>query len=67
LHHGQECGTEIEDFIALAECKYHVISNSTFAWWAAYLSGGKVVAPKQWFGTLPYSTEDLLPKSWEVI
>jgi hypothetical protein len=66
----QTCGTELDDFIALAECKEHIISNSTFAWWAAYLSGGKVVAPKEWFaGELSKrcSTKDLLPQNWILI
>jgi hypothetical protein len=68
--HGQTCGTEIEDFISLAECKEHIISNSTFSWWAAYLSNGKVVAPKEWFaGELAKrcSTKDLLPENWILI
>jgi hypothetical protein len=67
---GQTCGTEIEDFIALAECKEHITSNSTFSWWAAYLSNGKVIAPKQWFaGELAKrcSTKDLLPENWILI
>jgi hypothetical protein len=67
---GQTCGTEIEDFISLAECKEHIISNSTYSWWAAYLSGGKVVAPKEWFaGELAKrcSTKDLLPQNWILI
>jgi len=69
-HWGQTCGTEIEDFISLAECKEHIISNSTYSWWAAYLSGGKVVAPKEWFaGELAKrcSTKDLLPENWILI
>jgi hypothetical protein len=66
----QTCGTEIEDFISLAECKEQIISNSTFSWWAAYLSGGKVVAPKEWFaGALAKrcTTKDLLPENWILI
>ena len=64
---GETCGTEIQDFIALAECKEHIISNSTYSWWAAYLSNGNVVAPKEWFaGALAKrcSTKDLLPENW---
>lgn len=67
---GQTCRTEIEDFISLAECKEHIISNSTFSWWAAYLSNGKVIAPKEWFaGELAKrcSTKDLLPENWILI
>jgi hypothetical protein len=65
--YGQTCGTELQDFIALAECKEHIISNSTYSWWSAYLSGGKVVAPREWFaGALAKrcSTKDLLPENW---
>ena len=68
--YNQICGTEIEDFISLAECKENIISNSTYSWWAAYLSGGKVVAPKEWFaGALAKrcSTKDLLPENWILI
>jgi len=33
----------------LRGCKYKVISNSTFSWWAAYVSDGITVAPSRWF------------------
>lgn len=41
--------TEIEDFNLMAGCKGHIIANSSFSWWAAYLSGNKTVAPSEWF------------------
>jgi hypothetical protein len=33
-------------------CRHHVIANSTFSWWSAWLAdeGGMIVAPKNWFG-----------------
>ena len=40
---------EVEDFNMQASCKGHILANSSFSWWVAYIGGGVVVAPKQWF------------------
>lgn len=40
---------EIEDFNAMAGCRGHIIANSSFSWWAAFVGGGKTVAPKNWY------------------
>lgn len=40
---------EIEDFNTMASCKAHIIANSSFSWWAAYVSGNKTVCPSEWF------------------
>lgn len=44
----------------------YLIANSSFSWWAAYLSrnhGCRVIAPEPWFSGLAEPTE-LIPSSW---
>lgn len=39
------------DFFALTAADHIILSNSTFGWWAAWLSRSKdVIYPKNWFG-----------------
>lgn len=47
-------------------CRGYVIANSSFSWWAAFLSestNARVVAPSPWFTGLPEPT-DLIPFNW---
>jgi hypothetical protein len=64
--HFIENQTDIQDFIMMAKNKYHVISNSTFSWWAAWINGEKVIAPKKWFGPelKHLNTQDIIPEKW---
>lgn len=41
--------TEVDDFNNMAGCKAHIIANSSFSWWASYVSGNKTIAPNAWF------------------
>ena len=65
------CGnSDLEDLRIMALAKNLVISNSTFGWWAAYLSSARCVAPRQWFteqGMSRYSTKDLYVSKWEIL
>ena len=59
------------DFIRIMSAQQIVISNSTFSWWAAYLSDSRVIlSPKQWFSDEVMEktrTEDLFPTEWVLI
>jgi hypothetical protein len=57
----------ITDLHLMARCRHHVISNSSFGWWGAWLSEGTdqiVICPARWFRDDSINTRDLLPASW---
>lgn len=41
--------TETEDMSLMASCKGIIMANSSFSWWASYLSNAKIVAPLAWY------------------
>ena len=57
-----------EDLRIMYSCANHIIANSTFSWWGAYLWKNKnkiVIAPKQWFFvTNNYNQSNYLPENW---
>jgi hypothetical protein len=56
-----------EDLYLISLCKNHIIANSSFSWWGAWLSDANekmVIAPKKWFTPSNYITKDLLPQNW---
>ena len=58
------CNTAITDLSLLSSFKNHIIANSSFGWWGAWLANGNtVVSPRDWF-TNGLDTTDLIPDRW---
>lgn len=64
-HNGTELGEE--DLRLISLCRHHIIANSSFSWWGAWLNPSTekiVIAPRRWFNKADIDTADLLPPAW---
>lgn len=55
------------DMQLMRMCRHHIIANSSFSWWGAWLNdfpGKKVISPLRWFNEAPHNTKDLIPQGW---
>jgi hypothetical protein len=62
-------GSAWEDMRLMSLCHHHIIANSSFSWWGAWLnprSDKTVIAPKYWFAdaALRVASEDITPAGW---
>jgi len=60
------CGEEsYRDMQLMSLCRHHIIANSSFSWWGAWLNPDNekvVVAPKHWFAS--GNQTDVVPSDW---
>jgi len=65
-----ESAPDYEDLFLMSQCSHHVIANSTFSWWGAWLGAphGIVCAPRVF---VPFedmvTAKDAYPQGWRVI
>lgn len=54
------------DMSLMTLCDYHILANSSYSWWGAWLSNSKkVVCTKTWFGHgLNHDTKDIYCEGW---
>lgn len=56
-----------EDLWLMSLCRHHVVANSSFSWWGAWLSRheGINIAPGRWFQAPSFNDQDIVPASWQ--
>ncbi|HEY2374035.1 MAG TPA: alpha-1,2-fucosyltransferase [Gaiellaceae bacterium] len=60
-------GDPVQELGLMSRCTHHVIANSSFSWWGAWLGereGSVIVAPERWFADPNVETRDIVPARW---
>lgn len=59
------------DMALMSQCRHHIIANSSFSWWGAWLDAcrdGLVLAPAHWFSASSINANpDILARHWKTI
>jgi hypothetical protein len=60
-------GDAHQELRLMSRCTHHVIANSSFSWWGAWLgeqNDSVVVAPARWFSDPGVDTSSVIPERW---
>jgi len=64
-NHGAE---SYNDMRLMSLCQHHIIANSSFSWWGAWLSesaeSSHVVAPERWANLQAIALDEICPNNW---
>jgi hypothetical protein len=58
------------DLYLMSQCKHHIIANSTFSWWGAWLAehpSQVVCAPNHWRNESHLNAHNIIPERWTKI
>lgn len=57
------------DLVKMSRCRHHIIANSTFSWWGAYLSEGDgyTICPDPWLPGVPSTAGIMVPRGWRTV
>jgi Glycosyl transferase family 11 len=58
------------DLYLMSRCNSHIIANSSFSWWGAWLCeypGKRVLVPEYWFRNIKTASLDVVAEGWEII
>ena len=58
-----------EDLRLMSHCRHHIIANSSFSWWGAWLNSRSdklVMAPRKWTN-ISLDISDLIPSGWTLL
>lgn len=68
VDHSKDVNADLFDFFLMRQCHHHIIANSSFSWWPAYLNQHPskiIIAPKLWYQRKYNDLSlNILPGSW---
>lgn len=56
-----------EDMLSMALCRHHILANSGYGWWGAWLAehpDQTVIVPRPWLRDRSLNTEDIPKRNW---